>query len=563
MVFAPTSAGVAARERPGRAELDAAVAALRVRRDVWAALPIRRRIALLDELRRDFLAVAPRIVEASVAAKGPSAGARLVGEEWVNVYCVVRNLRLLREALSEIADHGRPRVPGPVEVGPGGQVVVGVFPRTLTDRLLFPGLTAEVWMEPGVTPDELAATQAGAYRDVHTDGAVALVLGPGNNAATGPMDLLYKLFVENRVVLYKCHPVNDCLAPLLAEGLRALVEPGFLRIVSGGAAEGEYLCRHPDVADIHVTGARETYEAIVADESAATKRITAELGCVSPLIVVPGPWSDDDVEYQADQLATALTDNGGFNCATPRAIVQHAGWSGRRRLLDALGRALDRVPPRQPFYPGADERYRRFLAVHPEAELHGSDAERRLPWALIPGLSERWRDDPCFTSETFCGVVAEVAIEADGAAEYVDRAVAFANERLWGTLDATVIAGPASLRDRQIGPAVERAIADLRYGTVALNVWAGYGFALGVTGWGGFPEPAAAGTQSGVGTVHNTPMFARPQKSVLRAPFRRRPRPASFVGHRRFDEVSRHMAHLEAAPSSRALFAVAWAAARG
>jgi acyl-CoA reductase-like NAD-dependent aldehyde dehydrogenase len=562
MVLAPTSAAAAATARPGRAELDAAVAALRLRRDVWSALPIRRRIVLLDELRRDFLAVAPRIVEASVAAKGRSAGSRLVGEEWVNVYCVIRNMRLLGEALSEIAEQGRPEVPGPVVLRPDGQVVAEVFPRTLTDRLLFPGMTAEVWMEPGVTPAELAATQAAAYRELRPDGAVALVLGPGNNAATGPMDILYKLFVENRVVLYKCHPVNDYLARLLAEGLRALVEPGFLRIVSGGAADGAYLCRHPDVGEIHVTGARETYDAIVADDSAATKRVTAELGCVSPLIVVPGPWSDADVEYQALQLASALTDNGGFNCATPRVIVQHAGWSGRRRLLDALGRALDRVAPRAPFYPGADERYRRYLAVHPEAELHGSDAAGQLPWALIPGLCERRHDEPCFTSETFCGVVAEVAVEADDATEYVDRAVAFANERLWGTLDATLIACPASLRDRRVGPAVERAIAALRYGTVALNVWAGYGFALAVTGWGGFPEPGAAG-QSGVGTVHNTPMFARPQKSVLRATFRRRPRPATFVGHRRFDEVSRHMAHLEADPSPGRLLAVAWAAARG
>ena len=62
------------------------------------------------------------------------------------------------------------------------------------------------------------------------------------------------MFVENRVVVLKCNPVNDYLAPHWQRAFRALVEGGFLRIVTGDAAAGAYLAGHPDVGHIHMTG---------------------------------------------------------------------------------------------------------------------------------------------------------------------------------------------------------------------------------------------------------------------------------------------------------------------
>src|SRR5260370_32166092 len=77
------------------------------------------------------------------------------------------------------------------------------------------------------------------------------------------MDVLYKAFVEDQVVVYKANPVNAYLGPLMAEGLRALVEPGFLRLAYGGAEEGAYLCNHPGIDEVHITGSDKTFEAIV------------------------------------------------------------------------------------------------------------------------------------------------------------------------------------------------------------------------------------------------------------------------------------------------------------
>ena len=547
-----------------RQQMDAAVSQLAARKAEWAALPLAERTALIARLRRDFAAVARRWTAASCAAKGLAPGRPQASEEGITgPYLVLRNLRLLQKSLAGIADHGHPRVPGPVTVREGGQVVARVFPQDFYDRLFYAGVIAEVWMQPGVTREGLAATQAAAYR-AGAAGGVALVLGGGNVSSIGPMDALYKLFVDLEVVLYKAHPVNDYLGPLLEEAFRALGDRGFFRVVYGGAEEGAYLSSHPGVDTVHITGSDRTYDAIVfgpgeegrrrkqRDEPVSTKPISAELGNVSPVIVVPGPWEEEDFDYQAENLVTMIANNAGFNCNATRVIVTHASWPGRERLLGKMRELLVKIPPRQAYYPGAAERFDAFAAAHPEAERFGARRDGVLPWMLVPGLDAERRDDICFTTEAFCSLFAETPIAAASPAEFLARAVEFANDTLWGTLNATLIVHPATLADPAppaMAQAVERAIADLRYGTVAVNHWAAAGYALVVTPWGAFPGHTRTDIQSGTGVVHNTLMFGRVEKGVVRAPFRAAPKPAWFVTHRTAERLVPRLVELEAAPS--------------
>ncbi len=571
-----------------RGEIDRAVADLQACKAAWAALPIGERRAILARLRRDYLAVAERWAAACAAAAGlPDSGETSI----TGPYFVLRNLRLLDRSLADIEKHGTPRIPGKVRQRPGGQVTAGVFPVDLYDRLFYAGVTAEVWMEPGVTPADLAATQAVAYRhgaggggrnagagdSGGSGGGVALVLGAGNVSSIGPMDALYKLFVDNRVVLYKTHPVNAYLGPLLAEAFRSLAEGGYFRLVYGGAEEGAYLCEHAGVDEIHITGSDKTYEAIVfgpGEEGQARKRrnaprltkpVSAELGNVSPVIVVPGPdpWKDADLEYQAQNLATMLTNNAGFNCNALRLIVQHATSPDRRRLLAALRGALARLPERRAYYPGAAERYRAFVAAHPDAERIGEETGDRLPWTLVGGLDPATRGDICFTTEAFCGLCGETALAAGSVAEYLDRAVEFANDTLWGTLNVTLLVSPAALADAGVAAAVERAIAGLRYGTVAVNHWAALGYGLVVTPWGAYPGATPTHIESGSGVVHNTLMFSRVQKSVVRGPFHAHPKPAWFANHRTAARLTPLLTRFEAAPSAAKLPAIFSLALRG
>ena len=127
--------------------------------------------------------------------------------------------------------------------------------------------------------------------------------------------------------------------------------------------------------------------------------------------------------------------------------------------------------------------------------------------------------------ESFVGQVAETALPAPSAAAFIDAATAFCNDVLWGTLGATILVSPASTRDQTVADAVERAVADLRYGSIGVNVWHGLSFALGSTTWGAYPGHPRTDIQSGTGVVGNAPMFDRPQKSVFRGPFRSRPKP--------------------------------------
>ena len=545
-----------------RAVMDADVAELQARKKAWTEVSVRARIGLIDDLTQGVLAIADRWAAACIEAERIDPESPAAGEEaLVGPYFILRNLRLLRKSLSDIETHGRPRIPGPVRTLPNGQVAARIFPYDLYDRLFYTGVTAEVWMEPGVTRESLPGTMAVAYHAAERPGGVALVLGGGNVSSIGPMDALYKLFVEDQVVLFKTHPVNVYLGPLLEEAFLPLIERGFFRVVYGGAEEGSYLCRHPGVDEIHITGSDKTYESIVfgpgeegrrrkeADEPLLSKRFTAELGNVSPVIVVPGPWNEADLDYHAENLVSMLVNNAGFNCNAVRAVIQHASWPGRNRLLEKMRALLRTVPTRHAYYPGAADRFDRFVGAHPEAEHFGGRDGGHLPWTLIPGLDPGRRDDICYTVEAFTGVFSETPIAAAGIPEYIEKAVAFANDTLWGSLNVTLIVHPASLRDSRVAQAVEKAVADLCYGTVSINHWAAAGYGIVVTPWGAFPGHEPHDIQSGVGVVHNTLMFSRPQKTVIRAPFRVLPKPVWFATHRTTHKITPKLARFEAAPS--------------
>lgn len=59
-------------------------------------------------------------------------------------------------------------------------------------------------------------------------------------------------------------------------------------------------------------------------------------------------------------------------------------------------------------------------------------------------------------------------------ATYLRNAVAFVNDRLHGNLGVNLIVHPAT--EKQLGAALDEAIAELRYGSIGINVWSAFGF---------------------------------------------------------------------------------------
>ena len=88
-----------------------------------------------------------------------------------------------------------------------------VLPADLYERLLFHGVTADVWMQDGVTEQNLRQNMARFYRQADPDGALALVLGAGNVSAIVPLDIADRMINGGQVVICKMNPVNDYLGP--------------------------------------------------------------------------------------------------------------------------------------------------------------------------------------------------------------------------------------------------------------------------------------------------------------------------------------------------------------
>jgi len=555
---------------------DAAVAELRTHADAWIRTSPERKAALLDEVLRATIPVADRWTELASLHEGIDGhGPESAEEAIVGPYIFLRATRFHRNALRAIARTGVPRIPGGVHTLPSGRVAARVMPVDLVDRLTYIGTIADVWMEEGVTAENLPDTMATAYRTPPPP-RVCLVLGAGNASSIGPLDVIHKLFVEQQVVVLKLHPVMAHLADVQAAALAPLIREGVLRIVHGDAAQGAHLAHHPGVDTLHVTGADRTYDAIVfgtgpegadrkrRDDPILDKPFSAELGNLTPIIVVPGRWSESDLDYHAENIVTMLTNNAGFNCTTSRVIVTAARWPQRTALMDRIRRRLGAVPTRLAFYPGSHERYGAFLAVHPEAEQFGrAKDDGHLPWMLVPNLSPDATGDPCYRVEAFCAITAETPIDAPDTATFLERATAFANEQLWGTLNATLIVDPRTARAPAMRPAVEQAITNLRYGTVSLNHWSAVGYGLGITPWGAHPGHPRSDIGSGTGFVHNPLMFDRVHKTVVRSPFRAWPKPVWFANHRTAHLLLPHLVRFEADRRPDRLLPIFWNALRG
>ena len=544
-----------------REALDRAIQTLQQNKDRWARTPIVDKIEHLKKLLANTAKVADRQALAAAKAKGIPLDSPMVGEEYLGgPMTQARTIRLLISSLEDVMRHGTPRLKdGAIRARGDGQTVVDVFPVTPLDKVMWNGFRAEVWMQRGVTAQNLAEHTAGFYKNKDPKGAVALVLGAGNVASIGPLDMVHKLFVEGQVCLLKMNPVNDYLGPFIEEVFAELIQGGYVRTAYGAGDVGEYLCKHEGIDEIHITGSDKTHDAIVfgvgpeaAERKAThkpliTKRITSELGNVSPVIVVPGPWSAADMEFHAENLATQIGNNGGFNCNACKVIILHEGWPQKQAFMDTLRTVLARAPQRKAYYPGAEERYERFVGAHPQAEAIGPRKQGVLPWTIIPNVDARASQDICFTAESWCGVTAQTALPGNDAAEFLRNAVRFCNETLWGTLNAGLLVHPKTAES--LGGALEQAIADLRYGSVTVNCWAALSYGLGYTTWGAYPGHTLEDIQSGIGVVHNTNLFDRPEKSVVYGPFRMMPKPPWFITNKQTHNIARQLVKLETEPS--------------
>ncbi|MGA5065226.1 aldehyde dehydrogenase family protein [Streptomyces exfoliatus] len=573
--------------------LNRAVAELREGAGTWTATPLPERIALLERLLPRIAHGAEDMVTACARAKGygpdsPWAAEDWAGAPWAMAQTTGAYLRVLRRIAA-----GKEPVDARAVRERDGRTVVDVFPATGWDGLLLNGFTARVWTRPGTTADGVRRRAAAAYRGRPVGPGVALVLGAGNVAAITALDILHKLYVDGQVVIAKMNPVNAYLRPHFERVFDEFVTRGWVRFVDGGAAEGAHLTTHEGVDTIHVTGSERTHDAIVwgtdekaeerrrADTPLNTKPFSSELGGVSPCIVVPGPWSTEDLRFQAEHIVTSKMNNSGHNCVASQILVLPRDWDGTERLLTEIRQVLRELPARSDYYPGADRRLAAVRTAHPEAEVHGEGD----CWLLVPDVPAATdapntsdvdgQADMLLTDEVFGSALGVVRLPGATPDAFLGEAVTFANDRLPGTLGATLLVHPRTEKDHRA--AVDAAVAGLRYGTIGVNCWSAIGFLLGYTPWGAHPGHTRQSIGSGIGFVHNAFMLADDdiEKTVLRAPFAPAPRglftgspslsprPPYFVTNRTGATTLQRVTRFTAAPSPGKLPGIFASALRG
>lgn len=531
-----------------RADVDASLGALTAGARRWAARDLAERRRLLLATRRSVGGAAADWVRVACAIKGIDD--RLAGEEWLTgPYAALTALTGYAESLDELGGGRSPAGRFDIVDAPGGRRAVRVLPHTAADRLLLSGHRIDVWFPPGVGDGQIRESAGLAQRDPTRSGGVGLVLGAGNITSIAPLDALYELLANGRAALVKLNPIAGPLLPVLRRAFGPLIDADVLRVHADDRL-GPYLVGHRGIDHIHLTGSRSTYDTVVygsAERKALGDRmiqtpVTAELGGVSPVIVVPGRWSAADLRHQAEHVATMRLHNNGYNCIAGQVLVVSADWPQLAEFRAEIEAAIERAPRRAAYYPGSADRLREAADSHPRVtELAG----RLVLTGIVPG-------DPALRTEYFAPVLAVSELPGTGI-DFLHRAVDFANAELAGTLGANILALPAQVRTASF----QRALAGLRYGAIGVNAWTGVAFLTARAPWGAFPDDDAV---SGVGIVHNALLLDGPERAIATGPFRPLPRslthgeasvlprPPWYVTHRKASPVSSRLTRYAADP---------------
>ncbi|CAB9527349.1 Aldehyde dehydrogenase family [Seminavis robusta] len=315
----------------------------------------------------------------------------------------------------------------------------------------------------------------------------------GASCYSAAPEIIKATFFDGHVVVYKPHPYNVDVDRIWAEVLKPLVEIGAVSYCK--ADEGPELVKDPRIDQIYMTGTAETgREVLQAANSSDTtnnkkKTCVLQTGSVNPVILVPGlnrQWKAKEMRHHALQIASAGKFNGGHFCGRPQVIVTSKSWDQREAFLEELEKAIaERTPPEGSYDPKYRREFNRFVREYPEnskiieAEGLTTDSARVL---LVTGAAE---DSYGLQHEAFCQVLIEVALDIpDHPVAYLPEAVKFCNEKLYGSLCATIVVD--DVVNKKYSGIVHQALTDLNYGTVATNAMACFAWFNPGMYWGNY-----------------------------------------------------------------------------
>jgi acyl-CoA reductase-like NAD-dependent aldehyde dehydrogenase len=513
--------------------------------DRWRATPATERLRLLRLVQANIDRYFDELVAADCRAKGidPAnpADAHQVGTSVQRVLVPVPVNVAAAIDLYEGLVRGRPLQPLAVTPAGDGRFDVRVSPRG-KDRLL-----------NGDRADVLRVVGEPRRVDPYAKpGGIVAVLGAGNVASS--FEMIRALFVDGYVAVHKPHPLNEDADRVWEKVLQPLVDVHAVAFCP--ADEGRELTQDPRLSKIYFTGGTGSAKAIM--EATGTE-LVSECGGNNPCLVVPGdrPWTEREIRHQALQIATIVTISGGSICGRTQTLVTSRHWPQRRQLLDAITAALrDLTPGSSTSYPGVDKTFAAFREAYPSGRIVQPVDGR--PASQVMVIEDVGTEGFALENEAFCQVMSEVALDvAPDAGAFLPAAAEFANDKLLGTLAATILIDEDTKKAH--AATVDRAVTDLRYGAIGVNTMPPVAWTNPYLIWGGNEEGREF--VSGRGNFGNLLGYENAEKSIVVSGFTS-PGHLIMTSKRGWLDLSRRFARYAVRPTWPRLFALAYAATR-
>ena len=414
------------------------------------------------------------------------------------------------------------------------------------------------------THDSLGLSQASFYqtmlKNVNTTttgdekpplGTVCVILGAGNQSFLSVSDVLYHMFVRGSVALLKHHPILTRCKPIIDYVMAPLIDAGYFVSLDADIPTTQALIYSQMTDAVHLTGGTNTHDAIVwgtkdpetcraNNEPVLKAQMFAELGAVTPYIVVPSEsltteWTTDMIDMYASMCAFAVADNCSCNCLACKVLVLPGDAKFETFTTEFISKfkaKLEQTKLEPAYYPGIKDRYNKWLntvdalgdnvckTVCTEdrkdvGSLPGSEFVLPFVIAEVKDVSAI-KDESLFRTEPFAPVVTIIRLPGATATEYVDTAFTFAQNRLWGNLSTSLMLPPSMYST--VIPKVIR--GELLYGAVCINAPTFMGYQ--VSGYWGAPRGASTlqDAQSGHGEVCNAGgLFDTPRNSIAWVPW--------------------------------------------
>lgn len=489
----------------------------------WREVPLQEKLDLLKELQTKLRSVRERWETLANEVRGTTGDWKNTGNS-MSLVLAGQCLNGLIHSYSAIVSGGAPPKPSTRRVVEN-KVVAQVWPASWMDSLLASGssMRGELWTD--CSPEEPLQEVS----PIEGEPGCVGILGPGN--VEGMCEPLDVLFLKGKTCVYKSNPVNakltDELYPVVFD---TLVKRGFIAFVSGGAEAGAAIVASPHIESLFMVGSSATYDRIVwgppseqverksKGEKLCSKPWTAELGAVTPYIVVPGPgWNDALVIEHANKLAAIKLTNSGHACSCPQLVIVQKGWEHNLLFYGALREAIKTAPQSSNYYPGVGKRltaWKEMAGCDIVNEEAGEDGAFYFCSNVdLPG------GEYAQHNEAFGRGIAFKHLEADDPQAFLKAAVEFCNKHVFGSLSLNIVIAPATLCRLPKGWFDSQVLHALQWGSIGVNQYAGAVVATPALSWGAFARHTAEDIQSGTGRQGNVSLVRKINKSIIYGKF--------------------------------------------